>query len=270
MSNQKYVSPALRKKKQRKKQILIWSFVFLFILLLVGIVYLLNLPKFQINQIEIQGTHLVEQEQIEQKVNTQLSQKILGIIPNSNVFIFSKTHLYNELIQNQAIREVDVYKKLFNTLYVVIEEHQKKTLYCENNTYQKCFFVNEEGLLYATVDTFIIPEQEIIIFIENKTKQIGDYISEQHVFKNLMQFIKSIDQVELRIKSIVLLEDGVIELITREDSKIIMSVFDDFEKNFINLIALFEQEIFSKEKVREIEYIDIRFGNKLFYKNRTN
>lgn len=270
MSNQKYVSQALRKKKQRKKQILLWSFVFLFMVVLVGVVYVLNLPKFQITQIEIQGNHLVEKEQIEQKINTLLSEKILGIIPNSNVFIFSKTNLYNELIQNQTIKEVDVYKKLFNTLYVVIEEHQKKTLYCEDDTYQKCLYVNEEGLAYALVDTFIIPEQETVIFIENNTKQIGEYVSEQEIYQGLMQFIKSIGQVELRIKSIVLLEDGVIELITREDSKIIMSVFDDFEKNFINLIALFEQEIFSKERVQEIEYIDIRFGNKLFYKNRTN
>ncbi len=46
--------------------------------------------------------------------------------------------------------------------------------------------------------------------------------------------------------------------------------FDDFKKDFDNFMALFDKNILTKEQLSEVEYIDLRFGNKVFYKNKTN
>jgi cell division septal protein FtsQ len=270
MSRQKYVSDTLKIRKKKRTKIKVYIFSFLSILFISLCIYLINLPNIQIKNIDIQGTIFIEKENIEQIVRTQLSEKNFLILPKSNIFLFSKKELYDRLKQDPAIVDVKINKDYFKGIQIAITEQEKRALYCRDESYSDCFYVNTEGMMYSKVDEYVIAEQEIIIISENNNLQIKDTILDQSVYVGLMQFIRSIAQKNIQTAIVYIKNDGRIELKTRTGVLIINSKFDDFKKNFTNFVALFEQGILTEESFNTLEYVDLRFGNKVFYKNKTN
>lgn len=270
MSNQRYISDSLKRKKQQIKKIKTYIIVALLILFVVAFVYVLRLPAISIQEIKINGNMFVETSEIEQKTNNILNKKILGLIPVRNIFIFPKRELIESLKQNPAIVSVDVRKKFFKTISIDIVEQEKEIIYCLNIERSDCYYVNKTGFIYAKVEDLIIPEQEIIIFNEKEIKNIKDNILDQKIYSDILLFVKNLARQEIKIKEVHIKQDSTIEFVSRTDTRIITSVFDEFEKDFAHLIALFDTNVLTKDQLPNIEYIDVRFGNKVFYKNKTN
>lgn len=270
MSSQRYISDALKRKKQKVKKVKVYLIVAITIVVLVGSVALLYIPTIQINQVKITGNFFVDTSEIEQKTNTLLDKKIIEIIPKRNIFIFSKKELERELKQNPAIVSVKIRKDFFHTLSIDIVEQEKEMLYCTSVEKTECYYVNKTGFMYARVDDMIIPEQEIIIYVENKNKQLKDTLIEENVYADIVLFVKNLAREQIKVREVYIKADGVVEFVNADTTKFIASIFDEFSKDFANLVALFQQQVITKEQLPEIDYIDLRFGNKVFYKNKTN
>lgn len=270
MSSQRYISDALKRKKQKVKKVKIYFVAFICIFILAGTIAILNIPAIQINQVKITGNVFVDTSEIEEKTNTLLNTKIIGLIPKRNIFIFSKRELEQELKQNPAIVSVKIRKDFFQTLSIDIVEQEKEMLYCVSIEKTECYYVNKIGFVYAKVEDIIIPEQEIIIYVENKNKKLKDTLIEEKVYIDIVLFVKNLAREQIKVREVYIKPDGVVEFVSADTTKFITSIFDEFSKDFANLIALFEQQVLTKEQLVEVEYIDLRFGNKVFYKNKTN
>ena len=174
------------------------------------------------------------------------------------------------ITENPAITSVSINKDYFQTISVEIKEQEKEAIYCTSFENTDCFYVNPDGFIYAQVDDFFVPEQEILFYREVDQKKIGELVYEETLHTSLMTFIKSAARYDFRIMYAYVRSDDVVELYTKEGARLLASRYDDFEKDFINFIALFDQNILTKESLSEIDYIDLRFGNKVFYKNKSN
>jgi cell division septal protein FtsQ len=270
MSNQRYISDTLKRKKQKVIKVKIYIAIAALVLVLIGIIALLNMSAIQINQVKVTGNVFVDASEIEKKADTLLKKRIAWVIPRSNIFLFSKKELEQELKQNPAIVSVKIRKDFFKTLSIDIVEQEKQMLYCVSVEKTECYYVNGSGFVYAQVEDMIIPEQEIIIYTENQKKQLKDTIIEEKVYKDIVLFVKNLARQEVKIREVYIKSDGVIEFVNGDGTKLITSIFDEFSKDFANLIALFDQQVLTKEQLSQIDYIDLRFGNKVFYKNKTN
>lgn len=270
MSSQRYISDTLKRKKQKVKKVKSYLILSISILIIITIILLLNIQAIQIKEIKVVGNVFVDTSEIQEKTSSISSKKILGIIPKSNIFIFSKKELEQELKENPAIVSVKIRKDFFDTLTIDIVEQEKEMLYCTSIEKTECYYVNKTGYVYAKVDDIIIPEQEIIIYVESGTKQLKSTIIEEKVYTDIVLFVKNLARQEIKIREVYIKSDNVIEFVTADGTKFIASIFDEFSKDFANLIALFEKQVITKEQLPQIDYIDLRFGNKVFYKNKTN
>lgn len=270
MSSQRYISDTLKRKKKKVKKIKFYIIFTLIILGVIGIMYAIQMPFMQINSVKISGNTFVDTEEINLKTNKLLNSYTYWIIPNKNIFFFSKSSLEKKLKENPAITKVVIKKDFFNTLIINIEEQEKEMLYCTSLEKTECFYINGTGFIYAKVEEYIIPEQEVIIFNEQERKVLKDTVLDEQTYAKLILFIKNITRQNIKIVEVHIKEDGIIEFVSQIGVKIITSRFDDFEKDFNNFVALFDQNILTKEQLSEIDYIDLRFGNKVFYKNKTN
>lgn len=270
MSNQRYISDTLKRKKQKVKKIKGALIVTGFFLVLIGFIFLLRLPQIQIQNVKISGNVFVDTSEIEQKTNTILQKNIAWIIPKRNIFLFSKRELEQQLKQNPAIVSVKIRKDFFQTLTIDITEHEKEMLYCTSFEKTECYYINKKGFLYAQVEGLIIPEQEIILYTEQGIKKLKDTIIEEKTYTDIMLFVKNTARQEIKIREVYIKSDGVVEFKTADQTRFITSIFDEFKKDFANLVALFEKQVITKEQLQQIDYIDLRFGNKVFYKNKTN
>lgn len=270
MATQRYVSNTLKKKKQKLRKIKTYLYVSVFILLLVGLGYLTQLKQLQIKEVKITGNSFVSTDEIQTIINTHRDSKILWFIPRNNIFLFSKNSVINQLKNNPAIIAASVSKNYFETITVNVEEQEKEAIYCTSLEHTECFYINKDGFIYARVEKFFVPEQEILLYREADQRTVGDVVYTKELHSSVMAFIKSAARYDFRIMRAVLLSDDVIEFHLQQGTRLLTSRYDDFEKDFVNFIALFEQDVLVKEGLTEIDYIDLRFGNKVFYKNKIN
>jgi len=270
MAKQRYVSDTLKNKKKKVKKVKFYIFFFIFVLLISGIIYLLQIPQVQISEVKISGNSFVSTEEIQNKVDKELNSKILWFIPKSNILFFSKNKVRNAIKENPAIIDVSIHKDYFKTARVEVIEQEKEAIYCDSIERIRCYYVNKDGFIYAVIQDFIVPEQEIILYREADQKMIGDVVYEKDLHTSIMTFIKSSVRYGILIPRVQLKTDDVLEFYTEQGVILRASRYDDFEKDFTNFIALFEQDVLDKDMLSEIEYIDLRFGNKVFYKNKIN
>ncbi len=270
MSSQRYISDTLKRKKNKVKKIKLYIILFFTVVFLGVFVYLTQLKQIQISDIKIFGNVFVYKREIENKANSVLNKKIFGFIPKRNFYFFSAEELEKEIKKNPAIISVKIRTEFPNSLFIEIEEQEKEMIYCTSVEHVDCLYINKTGFIYARVNDFIIPEQEVILYNEQGSQKITDVVMNENVYKELSLFIKNLTRQEIRVGEVYLKKDGVVELVTREKSRIITSIYDDYQKDFSNFLALFDKEVIKKNELNNFEYFDLRFGNKVYYKNKTN
>ena len=79
-------------------------------------------------------------------------------------------------------------------------------------------------------------------------------------------FVKLLSKENLAAGKIVIKDEGAYEIHLREKWQILLNDKNEPEQSFANLKLVLSQII--KEKTPQLEYIDLRLGNKVFYKLR--
>ncbi len=269
MSSQRYISDALKQKKKTVRKVKTYLVLLAVLLVLTGLVFLTRIPAIQISRVDITGNSFVPTDEIRGKTDSILRSKHLFVIPKSNFFIFSKRELVSRIKENPAVIDVRINKNMFDSIEISVTEQEKEAIYCNSFERSECFYINKEGYLYSKVGSDVALDQEIVMYLEGEQRKITEYVLDGSLYANVLGFIKASSRYGIPISNVYVKSDGVIEFNTQASARLITSRYDDLEKDFSNLIALFDQAVLTKEQLPGIDYIDLRFGNKVFYKNKT-
>lgn len=270
MQEQKYVSDTLKKKKKTVRKIKTYLFLFVFALIVSALVFVSRLAAFQISEVEVKGNSFVPTDEINTKTNDVLDSHYLFFIPKRNILLFSKGELARKIKENPAVIDVRIDKDFFNKIRIEITEQNKEAIYCTTFERTECYFLNKDGYAYSKTGQEVALDQEILVFLEGEQKKLKDTIVDSELYGNVIAFMKATSRYGIPTSNVYIKSDGVIEFNTQSGARLIVSRYDDFEKDFANFVALFDKQVLTKEQLAGIEYVDLRFGNKVFYKNRTN
>lgn len=269
MSSQRYISDTLKQKKRMVRKVKVSLVMLAILLVLAGIVFLTRIASVQISTVNITGNSFVPTEEIQNKTDDILNSSYAFLIPKRNIFLFPKSSLISHIKENPAVTGVEINKDLFDTLTITITEQEKEAIYCNSFERTECFYINKDGYLYSKVGQDHPLDQEIVVYLEGGHKKLKETVLEGELYSNVISFIKSSSRYGIPIASVYVKSDGVMEFTTQSSVRLITSRFDELERGFANFIALFDQQVITKEQMSAIEYIDLRFGNKVFYKNKT-
>lgn len=231
-------------------------------------VYLSGLNSLNINDIEISGNKVVDTEAIKTIVKQQLAGKYLGLFPKTNLLLYPKKNIENELEdQFKRLENINLSIKNNKILEVSVNERTPEYLWCgaePNLEVEKCYFMDENGHVFDEAPYF---SGEVYFKF---------YGSIQN-FKQLISFKDILISLGLKPVALYIANDGDIQIFLSGGSfatapKIILRVDTDFENVAENLqTALTTEPLQSefKNKYASLQYIDLRFGNKVYYKFST-
>jgi len=216
---------------------------------------LFYIPKFRIQKISIQGNSTLHKEEIISNVSRSLEGRYWGIFPRDNIFIFPKEKISNNLSNTfPRVKSVILKSDFPNSLLVEIDEKKPSAIFCEG---EFCGFIDEDGAIFETAAFF--SDNVYVKFYS----EIGR-MENLNNFKRMMDFIALLSKENIEITSVILGEEGLLKFFTSERWSILLNDNDNFQIALENLkLALGEQ---IKEKRQALEYIDLRFGNKIYYK----
>lgn len=237
--------------RKRKKGGSIFIFVIIGVILVGVLVYFLFFSSF----FKIQNIFLVSNTEDYDKFNTFFQTYI-----NRNILFFNKNEFVGNLKDKFPIVDnVDIKKKFPNSLDIKIEYRKPKYYVCS----EECFLMDKKGFVFQKVDkSFNFDE---LVELENgfNNIKVGKYIASESDFNKIDFILNNLAGNNIKVLSVDLKNETV--YFNTEDFSIIFALVEDvnwqLEKFFTAL-----KKIKDTEDMNKLEYIDVRFGDRVYYK----
>lgn len=272
-----------RKRKVRKLRMIV-----LFVLFFIAIIWALSFfsgdKHLIVNKIEINGTHIIYQKDIEDEVYQNISGKYLHLFSRNNSFIYPHDKIYaNLLIKFPRIEKLSVSVNKVNTLQINITERIGSYLYCGSNipenkddVGENCYFINNDGYIFDKAPYF--SGNVYFKFYMALDSGSGSPLAKQMIsperFHKLAGFIDGVTAIGFKPIYIYKDNDGTDYLYLNHNAvstipKIMFKDNDDLQIIGDNLAIAMRKKEFADEvnsKYNTLLYIDLRFDNKVLYK----
>jgi|ETNmetMinimDraft_16_1059900.scaffolds.fasta_scaffold08142_2 hypothetical protein len=261
-------------KKRKQLAMRIGAFGALLLVIFTGLAWLSWLSNFTIERVEVSGNTTVSEEEVRAYVEKRLDGGYLSVFSRANVFLFQPRVIEVELLERfQKIKDIDVSRDSLHSIVVEIDERKPYYLWCvapiSPDTRETCFFLDINGLAFAPAPYF--SGQVYFEFrkqLGDVTDPIGTYFLPEEEFKRIISFRNSMRVFELEPHAFVIDERGDYLFLLSSGAKMIFNTEQDFDLLFSSLLATSGTEQFKGKSVGDasLEYIDLRFKNKVYYR----
>ncbi|MDO8663281.1 MAG: FtsQ-type POTRA domain-containing protein [Candidatus Wildermuthbacteria bacterium] len=220
------------------------------------------LEPFQIKNIEISGNEKIKTASIEGIIQNQINKTVM-FFQTKSIFLIAPLKIEKIVLTDfPQIATVSLKRKFPNTLVVDIIERKPAAIFCQTDN---CFNLDKEGIVFEPNLA-----RAGLVKIMNLVSGPDIKLGEEVVGKDLLNKILEIgDKVENDIKilldKISVVSDDRLNVGISDGWEIYFDPQKDLSWQFTKLKAVLDKEI-PQEKRKNLEYIDLRFGNFAPYK----
>ncbi len=242
--------------------------------LVAGILFLLGSQRFVINNITISGLEHIDPVELEPIIADYLDDSALLFWSKSNMFLFKTDELSNAISTRFTFADVSV-SSSGNDLHLAITERTANLLWVIGEAY---FVADLEGVLVRQLsaseaeivqssdsDGSLIGDLPIFTDKNEIDAQIGDFVLTDTEVKGVFLFHEHLELLNIDFTHTIFdrLAGKWVSVETRQGYSILFDPTASVEDQSVRLQSL----ISSLEKeVDELEYIDLRFGEHVYYK----
>lgn len=248
--------------------------IFIFVAIFASAILFLNLSFFKIKKIEIYGNNSIGAEFLIDTARSIINEKYWKIFPQDNIFIISKEKILKELsVKFKRIKKIEIDRNFPSAISIKIEERNNAVLLRER---ENCAFIDENGYVFEVAPCFsggifinFFDERNAVetattTSVRDINKILGANLLNEEEFKKIMDFAKLSAKTGDGVVRVVLKKENNYEIYTKEGWKMILNNKNNPQAAYLNLTTALESTI--KEERRKLDYIDLRYGNKIYFK----
>lgn len=275
-------SPRLLELKNKRRKILIRKILIIsigFMLIFGGLSYISKIGRLNISGVEVVGNKVIDSEAIINIVNRETAGKYIWLFPKTNIFLYPKNKIeYSLGNEFKRLTDIDI-ETTDRKILVSVGEREPVYTWCgvvppEEETTEICYFLDKKGFIFDEAPYF---SGEVYFKFYGSTGKESDpsgvYLAEGY-FDRLIIFKDDLSNMNLKPVMLYIEEGENLKIfLSKKDSpknpEIRFKKDSDFKKIATNFKAALDTEpLLSKFKneYSKLEYIDLRFGNKVYYK----
>jgi len=267
--------PQSKVRARRKKQrMLVASLVSAAVLVVfAGAVWLAHAPFMRITTVEVSGQSTLNADDISHATLADISGSYLYLFPKNNIFLYPKFKTELDLAkQMPTIAKVSVNAKNFHTLQVVVTERARKALWCGESAAaaSACFWLDQDGLAYAA-DSDAFGLEASTSYEKYYGALVGDapqnYLTPDQ-FHALSALVDALAQNQQgnTIQSIEVGAAGDVRVTFADNFTLMFSLSSAGADVYSRFTLALTSDAFAGHSLGDFEYLDLRFGDKLYYK----
>ncbi len=268
-------SPLKSSKLVQRKRRIFWvkvsGVVFCIALLLGLIIWLAHLKNFILTTITIDGNSAVEANVLHDIAQADISGNYLFVFPRSNKFLYPKSAIAADIMnESTRIKSVDV-STSGHTIAIHVEERTPQYTWCSgaplDTQPKKCYFLDSNGYIFSQAPIFSGNAFFAFYGLFPDQTPVGLTYLDSMTFRKLDQVLEFLESKKINAFAFEAEPTGVYNLYLEKGGKIIFKDDED-STALISTIGLVidKTSIFKANGTSTLEYVDLRFGNKLFYK----
>ncbi|MCX6796268.1 MAG: FtsQ-type POTRA domain-containing protein [Candidatus Falkowbacteria bacterium] len=272
-SSKEYNNPFFTKERSkakiRKKNLaiyfkLIGVLIFAIMLLLIWVLFYSRF--FAITNIEINNQGRIPKEVIETTIREQMVNSQLILMPQKNIFFFSKNALRKNLETKYSFTTLEIQKKLPQTLIVNVTEKLYVAIWHEDDKY---FYIDDNGKIVSETNVLDINGKNYPLIYNLSIKKESN--NQAPIEVNDLKFVIGVQQKldafkdEFKIISYTLDNDMyTIKANVENGPKIYFSTQRDIDQQIEKLLLIKREEL--KDNFFKKEYINVKIQGRVYIK----
>lgn len=277
-----FVSKKFAEKKRRTRtlrRIVVGISTVLFFALLW---WFAHTPLFQIKSVVVEGTSLVPKEEVQTTTEAMLGGSYIFFFPKSHYLWYPKTAIKKKMLLDYPRIATIVVSRKSDVLHIAITERQPKYLWCgatvpdtsEEAFARDCYFTDQEGYIFATAPNFSDAVYiKLYATIEHADEPLRQTVFKGDTLRKVEIFAHSIKSDTIVPHSYVEASDNDIAILLLRAGGVSPRVLYNSALDPMSAVTAFRSAISTeplmtklKKSFSTLEYIDVRFDKKVFYK----
>lgn len=269
-------SSQMRAKKRRLFFVRLYIILFIFLVIIFTLALLSGHEKIKIQTIIVSNTASVQSEAVLDIVRRDITGRYFYLFSKSNFLIFPRFKIKADILREiREIEDLDIFWSDWQKISINLIERKPHSVWCGYDVKvvdQECYLVDKNGYIYTKAPIFSgnIFIKDYGLFLADasqstSTAPIGKNFLPTVLYSSIFKIIDLLGQHNLRVNSVSF--DGF-------DFRFILDIgptiiFNNknkasFELSFDNLLRAVETgDLAIQEKATEINYLDLRFDNKI-------
>jgi cell division septal protein FtsQ len=235
-----------------------------------GMVYGLNRDEVRIDTIVIEEDSASLVKELEEFIEEKISGRYFYLVPRSNIFLYPKEAIKADALSAfKRIKTIDIELLDLNTVEVEVALRKPHALWCgtsvSGTASESCHFLDDTGLVFAQAPTFTGGDVYFRYYgvLQDETV-IGARFLSPDVFRNIDLLIQALEEAGVKTRQLAVLREDY-ELYLPEGAKVIFTHDQDLSLILGNLLTVVRS---GQIEFEGLDYIDLRFGNKVYYRYR--
>lgn len=257
----KYKNAQLRRKK---RIYLYWRLaltVSFLVVFLYGASFWSSHESVNIKGLKVKGNKYIATETVEDIFWEEVEGRYIFILSKKNFLLLPKKTIVAKLKREISVKDALI-KSNPDGAEIEIIEHKSEGEYCRE---EECFLINADGLIFAKSP--LVMMENLVKYTGAKEENVlGQTYTDSKVFRKISQIIGLLKRINVSIKSVSTEDFETFNLQSLEGPYLLIDKSDDSTLVVNNLKTTIEQEAIHEIQFKNIEYIDLRFGNKVYYK----
>ena len=237
-------------------------------MLITSVWYLTRLDSFTIDKVTVTGGETIPHEQIEAIVHSKLDGAYLKIVPHTFAFTYPEADITNSIKEIERIKNLTVVRSGTNEVVVTFDEYIPHALWCKNDDNEGCFFLDDTGYSFAAAPTLSGGSFLRLVTI-GKDPALHTQAFDADQYKAAQELVDALAAAKWPISKaeIDAAGDGFLTVVGGGQFKITLK--QTAKETVDNLMTVLGSEKFTHIKPGNFEYIDLRFGSKVFVNEHT-
>lgn len=261
----------LRKKKIRRYWRITLTLSFL-IVLLYGVSFWSANESIKISEVNVSGNKFVSTEKIKQIFDESTSGKYFFIASKRNFLLMPRSAMIRKIENELPVKSVTIHIDDLIVANIEVVEHDPWGLWCDDsvteessdNMSDECYFVNDNGLAFIVAPELVI--DNLVVLENTEQAALGSFYAKESVFKKFIVVTELLKKINIAIRIISTEDMETFSLTTKSGPVLLMDKLDDPVEVVNNLKTTLEQESINEIQFKNLEYIDLRFEGKAYYK----
>lgn len=254
-------TPEFHKRQERRRKFNLVVYGIIVVVLLISPVFILRSSKQLVSQIDVvSGT--TSGVALKSLVERDISGSYFGLFPKRSAFLVPKETIVADVLKAfPQLASATVSRNGLNALKLETVERTPSALYCSD----KCYFVDETGFIFDEAPSFTPGVYSVFRSNPVLDNPVGQTLLTAEELKTLESFYTNLPRlsitplyIQLSSTEVRIYVDGGAYLVWNRDQ----APTDVFS----NLETVLANKVIKLADLSTLEYIDLRFGEKVFYR----
>ncbi|MCR4274864.1 MAG: hypothetical protein NUW02_02330 [Candidatus Campbellbacteria bacterium] len=269
-----------RVRKLRRKRFVVFSVIYtLLVFSLFLFLWQLSYANFlQINNVSIEGAKTVARADVFGAVSDTLTGAYGHIFSKRNIFLYPRAEIQKSILTRFPIlKKVSIGVENGHKLAIHLEERKGVAVVCQlvgdvpTPTTEECYFIDDTAFVFITAPHFS-GTSYITYELNMMAVPLGTYALTLEEFSLFRSLITALGKLSMRVTHLRIEGNDIeVSLTTphRDTLRLLVKRSNSYDEVLTNLTTIIESDDFKKAGgIMGVEYIDLRFGNKVFYKEK--